>query len=217
MAASTNTLSGIYAAMADIIGTNPANNSYFGPGTGRANVPKVLVVVTDGISNGPCSCKYIYTEYDRRGRPVASYETRFDWGMPYNYPMTCSGMYGGASTNYEPKCQSSRYPGLTCNDCASNQVSCFPCAEPIKLTDMINSWNTTATGTTPPTSMVPASKNFKDWKVVALGIGDALNNNFGRSQISGMHYDHDPSKILMVGWQNLQTVVSSVVDNTCNT
>ncbi len=197
----TNTLSGIYAAMADIIGTNPANNSYFGAGTGRSGVPKVIVVVTDGVSNAPCVCS-------NNGNRFLPYG-----GMQF---MTCQGMYGGTSTNYQNQCKSStRYPGLSCGDCPNN--NCFPCADPIKLTEQINSWNTTATGTTPPSSMVPAAKNFLNWKVVALGVGDLLDNSFGQSQISGMNYDHDPSKMLLVKWQNLASVVSTVIDASCNT
>jgi hypothetical protein len=199
----TNTLSGLNAALADITGTNPANNSYFGPGTGRANVPKVIVVVTDGVSNAPCDC--IVTRNGVESNRFAN----------NGQQMTCSGMYG-QNNNYATKCQSpTRYPGLTCSDCRSNSVACFPCAEPIKLTEQINSWNTTATGSSPPSAYV--TKGFLNWKVVVLGVGDLLNNPFGKSQISGMHYDHDPEKIIMVRWQNLQNAVSAVVDASCNT
>jgi hypothetical protein len=52
----TNTLAGIYAALTDITGTCQNNGTYRYAPKGRANVPKVLVIITDGVSNAPCSC-----------------------------------------------------------------------------------------------------------------------------------------------------------------
>jgi len=202
LAQTTHTLSGLMAAVADITGTFPNNGSTLGTAKGRVNVPKVLVVVTDGCSNGPCSCANVQGS-----------------------TMSCQTFYKTSAT-VPSQCNSPKYyPGQNCTSCnfanfyaeytssiAVAQTGCMPCADPIHYTDQINSWNVLANGsTTSPYSQFPI------WKVIAMGVGDLINNTFGRSQISGMNFDHNPNDMILVSWANLQNAVSTIVDAACNT
>jgi hypothetical protein len=129
--------------------------------------------------------------------------------------MTCQGLYGGTKNNYESKCLSAGYPDRDCGDCSGSSSGCFPCADPVKLTNEINSWNTSTGGITPPAAY--SNLGFYNWKVVAIGVGALVDNSFGKNQISLMHYDHDPKKVLLASWENLETAVNAVVDAACNT
>jgi hypothetical protein len=202
----THTLGGINTAIADITGTF-LNNGTTKTANGRVNVPKVLVILTDGASNAPCSC----------GTSLLYSKRNDDYGI-----MTCKYFYQSASST-PTECNSPNYPGLSCTNCnygnfynqyqtaGAAQTGCMPCADPIKLTDQVNSWTINST------TGVSASKytQFPMWKVIAMGIGSLVNNTYGRSQLSGMHYNHN--ELLLISWANLNQAVSTIIDAACNT
>jgi hypothetical protein len=205
LSGSTHTLAGLMAAMADITGTFPNNNTVKGTAKGRVNVPKILVIVTDGCSNLPCSCAVVSINVE-------------PWKS-----MTCKKFYNDAAAQ-PANCNSGYYPGQNCANCNYNtfmnqdqtagaaQTGCMPCADPIHYTDQINSWTVDDNGVS--SSPYP---NFPVWKVIAMGVGNLVNNTFGRSQISGMNFDHDPNNMILVSWANLNTAVSTIIDAACNT
>lgn len=79
---------------------------------------------------------------------------------------------------------------------------------PVPVANKINSWSN-KTHPTNPTQGTP-------WKLVAAGLGDQLylNNNAGWNQVKSLNYD--PAKTLAASFNNLNALVSQVVDVTCD-
>jgi hypothetical protein len=206
----TNTKAGIYSAMADILGVFPNNGSSLGYANGRINVPKVFLIITDGVSDAPCGCS--------QNSP----------GMYYAVYPGCQYMYN-TNQQFPSQCNSPvNYPGQTCTDCNFNtfineynsadggqydvtQSGCMPCADPTTVTRAINSWfidtNTKTTSSPYP--------QFPLWKVIAMGIGPLVtNNDFAIAQINNMTYN---GKAQVVTWSNLNSVVNAITSSACNT
>jgi len=80
--------------------------------------------------------------------------------------------------------------------------------DPVPIAKKINSW-TNATIAGNPTPGVP-------WKLVAAGIGNQLfyNNNAGWNQVKAMNYD--AAKTLQANFDTLDSLVTQVVDTTCD-
>jgi hypothetical protein len=84
--------------------------------------------------------------------------------------------------------------------------NCGP--NPVPIAQKINSWSN-KTHATNPTQGIP-------WKLVAAGLGDQLyyNGGAGWNQVVAMNYD--PAKTLAAQFSNLDSLVSQVVDVTCD-
>ncbi|KAL0477410.1 hypothetical protein AKO1_005751 [Acrasis kona] len=157
----TNTKGGIYAAVGDITGRLPNNGTKMnnGVGRGRADVPKVLLVITDGMPNVPCKCEYSHQD---QGCNIL-------YGFRSNTPGTpvnCT--QGNIPTNV-----------TQCSDC-SRATNCMPCADPSAYTDQINSWKTAQTS---------AYSKYPLWKVIPFGIGSVLVDETGQNMLRQMSYD----------------------------
>eukprot|EP01080_Neovahlkampfia_damariscottae_P008887 gene8887-837_t len=142
-------------------GLNKAIGMHDGTGTRKA-IPKVLVVLTDGVANRPCSCS-----------------SKCDY-------------YGSSPCS---QCKS-------CNWDPPNHM-CQPCASPVPRAVQVNSWK-------------KSSGSSADWKVVAMGLGNDMNNynSLGWNIIKGMNYD--PSQTLLVKFENLAKATQSIVDEICS-
>lgn len=79
----------------------------------------------------------------------------------------------------------------------------MPCADPWKRCSEMN-------------NLKKGVNSDSNWKVVALGIGDELllDDEYGWKQVKGCSYD--PNKAKIVKWENLDEVVSDIVDISCN-
>jgi len=190
----TNTKAGLYAAVGDITGVFPNNQSSTGKTpTGRPGVTKVLLLITDGLPN----------------TPVLS-ATRNQWGSYDKYKWAnCDVLYGtkNAYANCTQGYFADQLQGVDPINC-QNYYSNLPCSDPTYYTSQIQSWTSwdkSAYGT-----------NFPKWNMIAMGIGDALNDNFGKSMLAQMNADHDPNNLILVGWDSLQSAVGKLTDSACN-
>jgi large repetitive protein len=92
-----------------------------------------------------------------------------------------------------------------CSFDPGNGKFCFPCASPIAYTNYINSLK------------IKNNNSKSNYRVVSLGIGDALNqyNAYGWGVVKQMNYD--PNLALQVSWSNLYLAVQSIIDAACQT
>jgi hypothetical protein len=113
-------------------------------------------------------------------------------GAP-NRPCSCT-----ACQNYygsQSKCNSPNYPGLTCSNCKwDTQSWCMPCADPRPRAQQIN-----------------ASQNPKS-KIITVAVGTDITD-LGYSIIRGCAYDASAS--FAVDWNQLDTIVSKIIDESC--
>lgn len=60
----------------------------------------------------------------------------------------------------------------------------------------------------------PFNRYNVQWKIIAMGVGDALSNPLGSRELRGMNYNAD--RTINVPWDDLQKTFSEVVDQSCN-
>ncbi|EFC39496.1 predicted protein [Naegleria gruberi] len=128
---------------------------------GRKDITrKLLIHITDGMSNLPC-------------------------GMG-----ACRAMYGsdkslyGSVPNY---CKSPRFPGTDATICSWNEPlsRCNPCSDATLRSTDLNSW--TVGGASNPEKSTYGS--IWNWRQLVVGIGDGLSSGYGQLQIQKMNYD----------------------------
>jgi hypothetical protein len=156
MASWTNTLGAINQAVSSLRAVD-ASATF-----NRESIPKVIVLLTDGLSNRPCNC------------PECLCESSF-------------------CLSTKEKCDWNPQRGSFCQ----------PCANPSQRAKEINSWK-------------KSKGNDADWKIVAIGIGEELHyyQEKGIKMIREINYDKD--SILQTPWNQLDQVVSQIVDQSCN-
>lgn len=175
----TNTIAGLRTAVDILIRHN------------RHNVPKVIVIVTDGIANRPCNCGQCRSLYK--------------YWLP-----------GNTNDFYEFKCQrniselsfgAEQFHSLSCNECVysnSKQQFCEPCSDPKRFADLVN--NNKVFGSDHP----PDNNN---WKIVAIAADGGIPDR-GYQQVRSMNYDSDNA--LKIKWDELDNIYRIIADQTCN-
>ncbi|KAL0481473.1 von Willebrand factor A domain-containing protein [Acrasis kona] len=189
----TATKSGLYAAVQDITGQHPNNKSTTGADglqltpRGRINVPKVLLLLTDGVPDIP---------FANVLQP------------PTNVYPDCQSLYNDGSLNPVNCSQGvfAQMSGLNPSMCSLTNNSGLPCSDPTGYTGQINSWIDA------PSSAY--GSKYPSWKVVTVGIGDAIGTSFGRSMLSVMNFDG--KNPFVVGWDELNHIVIGLADIVCN-
>ncbi|KAG2387427.1 hypothetical protein C9374_001759 [Naegleria lovaniensis] len=157
---------------------------------GRQDITnKIIIHVTDGESNEPCSCSACDSRYSSDKL-----------------------LYGNVTTTY---CKSPRFPGMSCSQCSwsSSTSRCNPCAEATVRSSDINSWAPGNSFGNPEIARFGSA--LWKWRQLAIGIGSGLSSGFGQLQIQRMNYDYYNQ--ITVNWNSLGTVYQTVVDNACNT
>jgi len=91
----------------------------------------------------------------------------------------------------------------SCLNDPANGKFCLPCASPIAYTQYINSLK------------ISANNSIANYKVVAMGVGDALTSysNAGWNIVKQMNYN--PDLAIQVSWANINQAVSTIVDAAC--
>jgi len=113
----------------------------------------------------------------------------------------------GGNIPREQECKSARYPYRTCNTCDLNQnyvFKCMPCSDVVPLTTEINNRKPDVYGNTP--------NGY--WRVIPVGIGQALSNAEAQQMLRDMSYD--PNRSFYVDWDQLTQLYQTVSDQTCN-
>jgi hypothetical protein len=156
MASWTNTLGAINQAVVTLKAGDASSK------LNRDSVPKVVVLLTDGLSNRPCNC----TECLCESSFCLKIKEKCDWN-----PQRGS--------------------------------FCQPCADPSQRAKEINAWR-------------KSKGNNADWKIIAIGIGEELHyyQEKGIKMIREINYNRD--SILQTPWNQLDQVVSQIVDQSCN-
>jgi len=103
------------------------------------------------------------------------------------------------------------FSSKTCRGCKwdGQDVSCLPCSDAVPVATNINSWKK---GTNYPDN--PFNGYNIGFKVVAMGVGNALSDELGSRQLKGMNYD--PARTMNVPWNDLTKTMSEIVDQSCN-
>ena len=93
---------------------------------------------------------------------------------------------------------------------------CLPCADAVPICQRINTWRrNSTTGIVPNDLNNPFNGNSQvQWKIVAMGVGNALSDVLGARELRGMNYN--PDRTMNVPWSDLTTTLSEVVDQSCN-
>ncbi|KAG2374233.1 hypothetical protein C9374_011070 [Naegleria lovaniensis] len=187
---------------------------------GRTDAEKVMYILTDGLANKPCSCNecsnfwgqkpslYPYTVQKliientklSESQKQQEYKNRCNYQLPYT---------PGDPNNFP-------FYTYTCSQCSWDDYSssCLPCADAVPIAQKINSWKRNATGIVPPDLDNPFNGYNIQWKIIAMGVGEALSNPLGSRELRGMNYNAD--KTINVPWDDLQKTYSEIVDQTCN-
>ncbi|KAL0491672.1 hypothetical protein AKO1_010170, partial [Acrasis kona] len=128
----TATKSGLYAAIADITGVHPANRSTVGTdgktlvAKGRYGVPKVLLLITDGMPNIPFGNSPQNGWYGNPSKQYIDCQTVYADGN--SNPVNCTqGVFAQQMTQKPQDCRYASNSGL-------------PCSDPTWYTNQINSW-----------------------------------------------------------------------------
>ncbi|KAG2378326.1 hypothetical protein C9374_008469 [Naegleria lovaniensis] len=183
---------------------------------GRADADKVIYILTDGLANEPCSCLECEAEWAIK---PSVYKYTVQQQIIDNTALTST----QKKTAYQNMCKyqfsdtSYAFSGKTCSYCAWTTSSyCLPCADAVPIAKKINSWKRNSQGIVPNDLDNPFNGNNRvSWKIVAMAVGNAMANNIGARQIQGMNYD--PSRAMTVSWNDLQSVMTEIVDQSCNT
>jgi hypothetical protein len=133
--------------------------------------------------------------------------TLFD-GEP-NGPCSCgacqSRYSGSTAAAKEAQCLSTRFPYRDCNACDlynNFQLKCNPCSDIVPLCTQINSIRPDSNG------------NGQYWRVIPVGVGQALDNAVAQQLLNDMSFD--PTKRFYVDWSQLNTIYQSISDQACN-
>jgi len=123
-----------------------------------------------------------------------------------NIPCSCACCI--CSSVVAPACATTYCGGnSSMSGCTYDQVNgkfCLPCASPINYTNWINKLK------------ISNNNSIANYKVVAMGIGDALTtySNQGWNTVKQMNYN--PDLALQVSWANINQAVQSIVDAACS-
>ncbi|KAF0981359.1 hypothetical protein FDP41_012619 [Naegleria fowleri] len=187
---------------------------------GRTDAEKVMYILTDGLANIPCSCDacssfwstkpslYPYTVgtliIDNNQLSNTQKQQAYQNQCNYQFPYT-----PGDPNNF------AFYP-YSCSQCSWDDYSssCLPCADAIPVAQKINSWKKNSAGVIPSDPDNPFNRYNVQWKIIAMGVGDALSNPLGSRELRGMNYNAD--RTINVPWDDLQKTFSEVVDQSCN-
>ncbi|KAF0974735.1 hypothetical protein FDP41_006209 [Naegleria fowleri] len=183
---------------------------------GRPDADKVIYILTDGMANVPCSCSECMSEWKTK---PSVYKYSVQQQIIDNPALTTSQKQEAYQNmcKYQYSDSSYFFSGKTCSFCDWTYFSyCLPCADAVPIAQKINSWKRNAQGVVPNDPDNPFNGNNRvSWKVVAMAVGNAMSNYIGARQIQGMNYD--PSRAMTVSWNDLQSVMSEIVDQSCNT
>ncbi|KAG2382134.1 hypothetical protein C9374_005926 [Naegleria lovaniensis] len=182
---------------------------------GRTDAAKVIYILTDGMANVPCSCGECVSEW-------SSAPTVYQYSV--DTLITNSGMGSSAKrTAYRNLCKYQfsdtawSFSGKDCNFCSwwDSNSYCLPCSDAVPIAQKINSWKKDSNGNMPNDPDNPFNGNSNvQWKIVAMAVGPAMSLPVGARQIQGMNYD--PSRAMTVSWDDLQSTLSEIVDQSCN-
>ena len=144
-----------------ISGINTAVNMMLA--SGRKSISqKLLIHITDGLSNDPCSCGSCRSTYSSN---------------PGNY---------GVSPSY---CKSPRFPGADCTVCSwyDDRSRCNPCSDATVRSVDINSWSIGGSNN----AEMSLYGSVWNWRQLAIGIGSAVTDSYGQIQVQKMNYDQN--------------------------
>jgi hypothetical protein len=211
-----STLAGLtyYAgSTAQLPGLRAAINMLAG---GRANADKVIFILTDGFANVPCGCSDCESEWS--SIPSA---LQYTVGQKIvNNPALTSKQ---KNTDYKNLCNYQLSDGAnwpwgsyTCNSCSWNDPTswCLPCADAVPVANKVNAWSRNSSGIVPPDPDNPTNGLNSQWRVVAQAVGDAMTNPVGAREIQNLNYIQGGAST--VSWTNLQSTISTIVDQACN-
>ncbi|KAF0983500.1 hypothetical protein FDP41_010565 [Naegleria fowleri] len=183
---------------------------------GRPDADKVIYILTDGMANEPCNCEGCVTEW---GTKPSVYRYSVQQQIIDNQSLTNSQKQEAYQNmcKYQYSDNNYLFSGKTCSFCSWTYDSyCLPCADAVPIAQKINSWKRNAQGVVPNDRDNPFNGNNRvSWKIVAMAVGNAMSDKIGARQIQGMNYD--PSRAMTVSWDDLQSVMSEIVDQSCNT
>ncbi|KAG2393293.1 hypothetical protein C9374_006824 [Naegleria lovaniensis] len=200
-------------ATAQIAGLRAAVNvlSY-----GRPDAAKVIYVLTDGISNVPCSCGQCRREWETL---PSVYPYSVGERIVNNRTLTAQerNLLLQDQCKYQFSDDDWSFSGKSCDYCGRDSWDsyCLPCSDAVPIAQKVNSWKRNSSGVVPNDPDNPFNGNNKvQWKIVSMAVGDAMSSSIGARQIQGMNYD--PSRAITVSWSDLQSTMSEIVDQSCN-
>ncbi|KAG2378190.1 hypothetical protein C9374_008333 [Naegleria lovaniensis] len=186
---------------------------------GRTDADKVIYVLTDGMANVPCSCSQCESNVYGWAASPSMFKDTVQSKIIDNAALTADQKkaayrdlckYQYSDTNWA-------FSGKTCSYCTWDSNSyCLPCADAVPWAKKVGTWKRDAQGIVPNDPDNPFNGNNKvSWKIVAMAVGNAMSNPVGARQIQGMNYD--PARAMTVSWNDLDKMMSEIVDQSCNT
>ncbi|KAL9642449.1 hypothetical protein ABK040_014291, partial [Willaertia magna] len=187
---------------------------------GRTDADKVMFILTDGLANRPCSCSGCASFW---GSTPSLYPDTVERQIIKNNQLNNQQKYNAYldmckyQMPYDPNDPNPQYYWkIDCSKCNWNYYysSCLPCADAVPVATKINSWKRGSDGKVPNDPDNPFNGYNINWKIIAMGVGDGLQNDIGARELRGMNYDAD--RTMNVPWDDLAKTFSEIVDQSCN-